>query len=531
MSASAASTPAATSPTDTVDVKPSIIRRPSLIMKPTITPPACSPPPNSVGTLSLTSKEWVIPPRPKPGRKPATDTPPSKRKAQNRAAQRAFRERRAARVNELEDQIKVIEDDNEKEVDSLRAQVVHLQKEVEQYRSDLMTWAERCRRLESELNNLKASRSPHHHDVQSGDTTVGCGNCTTESRCQCIDDAFDTLGAEGHSTSEKRPHSPSPTSSGKRIKVEPQEALEIDFTTIHSRPSVPRPMDISHTNATTVADPCGFCSDGTPCICAEMAAEQEAAHSAPRPQPVRSQPSSSRLPRLSQFTPPPSEGDVSMPSTSAPPTAASSTSPCANGPGTCAQCQADPNSTLFCKSLAASRSQTQTQAAAGCCGGRGADGGCCQTQDVSQPSATDAVPLPPRGSRKTRSSARTSAQTTQPPPAPTDPSPSASTQRTVTLTCADAYTTLSRHPAYERASAEITSWMPKLHASDSPSPSLSASGGGGGKGLDGGHLSARRAGAAGSSGRARPSRPAMEIDAANVMAVLRDFDRRFGREG
>ncbi|EPQ66639.1 hypothetical protein BGT96224_4650 [Blumeria graminis f. sp. tritici 96224] len=40
----------------------------------------------------VTRKEWVIPPRPKPGRKPATDTPPTKRKAQNRAAQRAFRD-------------------------------------------------------------------------------------------------------------------------------------------------------------------------------------------------------------------------------------------------------------------------------------------------------------------------------------------------------------------------------------------------------------------------------------------------------
>ena len=37
-----------------------------------------------------TSKEWVLPPRPKPGRKPSVDTPASKRKAQNRAAQRAL---------------------------------------------------------------------------------------------------------------------------------------------------------------------------------------------------------------------------------------------------------------------------------------------------------------------------------------------------------------------------------------------------------------------------------------------------------
>ncbi|ETN46412.1 uncharacterized protein HMPREF1541_00596 [Cyphellophora europaea CBS 101466] len=525
MAGSAGSTPTAMSPPATADIKPTIIRRPSLIMKPAQTPPAGSPPPNSAGTMSLTSKEWIIPPRPKPGRKPATDTPPSKRKAQNRAAQRAFRERRAARVNELEDQIKQIEDENDRETDALHSQVAHLEKEVEQYRTDLNTWAERCRRLEAELSNLRSSRSPQKTTSHAGDTSVGCGKCTLESRCQCIDDAFDTLGAQAQSTAEKRPRSPAPTGSGKRIKTEPRESLEIDFTAMFSRPSTSRAEDISPSSATVVADPCGFCSDGTPCICAEMAAEQEAARSATHPP----QPTATRLPRLSQFTPPPSEGDVSMPSTSIPASEVSSTNPCANGPGTCAQCKADPNSTLFCKSLAASRSQSQSQplSGGGCCGGRDRAGGCCQSQ--SQPSddpATAAVPLPPR-SRKTRSSARSAA-------APASPARASSTSttaaaagaphRTVTLTCADAYTTLSRHPAYERASAEITSWMPKLHASDSPAPmsgraaAMEVGEGKGGRGRS-------------AAVTAEPPRPAMEIDAANVMAVLRDFDRRFGRNG
>ena len=69
----------------------------------------------------------------------------------------------------------------------------------------------------------------------------------------------------------------------------------------------------------------------------------------------------------------------------------------------------------------------------------------------------------------------------------------------MTLTCADAYTTLSRHPAYEKASGEIATWMPKLHASDTV------------------------------PGVEQKGRPAMEIDAANVMAVLKDLDRRFGK--
>ena len=498
MSGSTVQSPAAASPIDGPDVKPGVIRRPSIIMKPAQTPPAGSPPPQRPGTLSLTSKEWVIPPRPKPGRKPATDTPPSKRKAQNRAAQRAFRERRAARVNELEDQIKQTEDDHDKECDDLRVHVTVLEAQVAQHRLDLEAWAERCRSLEAELQNFRSSRSSQSGipaDRLHGDTSVGCGKCTLDSRCQCIDEAFDAMAGEERpdtSSSGKRAHSPAAAGAEKRIKTEPHDSLEVDFTAMYARPPLFRPEHTSSSTVHVVVDPCGFCSDGTPCICAEMAAEQSRAAS--RPPPVVQTSSRRDLPRLSQFTPPPSDGDVSMTNGSVPPSAAAASNPCANGPGTCAQCRADPNSTLFCKSLAASRSQSATGLPSGCCGGSSSTGGCCQ----SQPPSTDAVPLPRRVTRHRRAAPRPttadSINDINDPPRPSN----------VTLTCADAYTTLSRHPAYERASAEITSWMPKLHASDSVSP-------GPGKGAMEAH------------------RPAMEIDAANVMAVLRDFDRRFGR--
>ncbi|CAG8554127.1 3239_t:CDS:2, partial [Ambispora leptoticha] len=49
------------------------------------------------------------PQKKKPGRKPLTNTPSSKRKAQNRAAQRAFRERKERYVKELETKIKDLE--------------------------------------------------------------------------------------------------------------------------------------------------------------------------------------------------------------------------------------------------------------------------------------------------------------------------------------------------------------------------------------------------------------------------------------
>ncbi|KAI5951673.1 hypothetical protein KGF54_004748 [Candida jiufengensis] len=92
----------------------------------------------------MTSKEWVLPPRPKPGRKPSIDTPASKRKAQNRAAQRAFRERRATRVQELEQKLMEVEKEKDiKEmalvntINKLKAENNYLNKNMEQLRQEM----------------------------------------------------------------------------------------------------------------------------------------------------------------------------------------------------------------------------------------------------------------------------------------------------------------------------------------------------------------------------------------------------------
>ncbi|CAN3505213.1 AP-1-like transcription factor Cap1p [Diutina catenulata] len=73
----------------------------------------------------------------KPGRKPVDTEPKSKRTAQNRAAQRAYRERKEKKMKDLEDKVKSLEDENIKvmsEADFLKAQVDMLKSELAQYR-------------------------------------------------------------------------------------------------------------------------------------------------------------------------------------------------------------------------------------------------------------------------------------------------------------------------------------------------------------------------------------------------------------
>lgn len=378
-------------------------------------------------TISM-NKEWVLPPKPKPGRKPAVDTPPTKRKAQNREAQRAFRERRAAKVSELEGQMKTKEEEDQKEQEKLAARVKQLDYILEDYTEKLAYWQGRYSEMadaygrerqlrqsaEMEVESLRKGteggteavalppRRPVQNEytagpatgVQDGTTvteldTMGCGRCSAETRCQCIDEAFkmDNVTAEPDSPAFKRPHSPQFHTDNKRRQISnPDNSFEIDFT---AQFSTPRPKTLTSSasistsiGATALPDPCGFCSDGTACLCAELAKE--------RPDRALKTPAST-LP-----TPPESA-------------TSNTANPCINGPGTCTQCRSNPTSTLFCKSLAATRS-------------------------------TNPVPFSPRTKNTTNQA----------------------TTQVSRLNCADAFTVLSYHPGFEQAASELSTWIPRL---------------------------------------------------------------------
>ncbi|KAF6233910.1 hypothetical protein HO173_007740 [Letharia columbiana] len=425
--------------------------------KPLAPMPGTSYPP----TISM-NKEWVLPPKPKPGRKPAVDTPPTKRKAQNREAQRAFRERRAAKVSELEDQMKVRDEEDQKEQEKLVACVKQLEHCLDDCTEKLMYWREkyvgmedayeRERQLrqsaEMEIEMLRKGMAdgtgavalPPRRPVQNGymaepapgvqDCTtatelsaIGCGKCSLETKCQCIDEAFDmdNVVAEPDVPRFKRPHSPQSHTDNKRRQLSnPDTSSEIDFTAQFSTRRPPNLTTSASTSssiaATVLPDPCGFCSDGTTCLCAELANE--------RPDRALKSPAST--------LPTPPETATSNTSTS---------NPCINGPGTCTQCRSNPTSTLFCKSLA-----------------------------VTRPINPD-----PLFSATTNTTDQ-------------------ATTRGSTLKCADAFTVLSRHPGFDQATSELTTWIP--HLSTVPSATT-----------------------------------AFDVEAASVMGVLKLFDRRFGNTG
>jgi hypothetical protein len=521
-------------------------------MSSVISPQPAPPEPPKV---SMTSKEWVIPPRPKPGRKPATDTPPTKRKAQNRAAQRAFRERRAARVGELEEQLDQQREVQEKHESELKDKIHELELDVQSFRSRCMlleNMLERERqdriRVETEAETLKrrldegvfnsnfqsrsmssqhpfeglhspTSQAPRHSlpdarpDRQSGhsfsisqiisppetldmstsndtETAItcgncspngpcacaeevlksagnGCGKCTLTSNCQCLDEVAEALD---RSQELKRPASPSADVSTEKRHRSNTDA-ETDFTAMFSRKTqetFSAPSQLPSMDSMPFRDGCGFCKDGTYCVCADTALATPAMTP------------NDTLPPISQQvqTPPPedtdppilamemtADGAVKLPPrrTHTQPTERRGCGP--NGPGTCAQCQADPKSGLFCRLMAANLNR-KDGSSGGCCGGKGAGGGCCKSQKPQQPEKINLPSLPSLG-----------------------------------LSCAEAYQTLSSHRNFSKAADDIGSWLPKLKATPRPGT--------------------------------RPAPPGammpIEVEAASIMSVLKDFDIRFGR--
>ena len=415
------------------------------------------------------NKTWVLPPKPKPGRKPAVDTPPTKRKAQNREAQRAFRERRAAKVGELEDEMKKLEDEDAREQEVLRQRIQQLEINVGEYSNLVVVLRERFNEMQmaygrerqlreqaelmledlkkammggSEAIALPPKRTDQSRDLgeQSNEVTGGfenddinqvpltCGKCSNDTRCQCIEEAFEMGNLDDGSMTPtvKRPISPLSSADNKRLRYndQTQNEQEVDFTAQFTSRQPPPLTTSASTSSSTAAiaapDPCGFCQEGSLCLCAELAKDK------------------SRYPNPQPPAPLPSDADSEY-------TGKSNSDPCANGPGTCAQCRSNPTSTLFCKTVAANRSAF--------------------TDDRSQ---SDNIPC------------------------------SSTPSEGLTITCADAFTTLSRHPRFSTATNELNEWVPQLRSVAKPS--------------------------------GMPERTAFDIEAASVMSVLKLFDRRFGSQ-
>ncbi|WYZ38186.1 hypothetical protein EsH8_III_000100 [Colletotrichum jinshuiense] len=532
--------------------QPISARPPQVVNKMSMASVISPPPTEAPPKMSMTTKEWVIPPRPKPGRKPATDTPPTKRKAQNRAAQRAFRERRAARVGELEEQLDEIREGHEKTEKDLKDRVHGLEMELQSFKSrclvlENMLDRERKDRVkaETELEGQKrrwseqtpAPRrlpSPHRRDSQIthheqpptpsvghsnqpfsisqivspqdsthmedspapfgcgscgpegcacasdilSDTVTGCGRCTLGGRCECLEE---TIKSAIISDLKRAPSPSAVTSNEKRTRIEPtppEEETEIDFTAMFSKraPAPQSTLSIMQPQpqlpSVAFRDSCGFCKDGTYCICAETSMSLGPPATTPYgPPPAYSQQTQTPPPSENDAVPPPipmeidADGAVKLRPR---PQTTQPPAPVSRGCG-----PKGPGTCAQCMSDPKSGLFCRALSANFERNGGGSGGGCCGGAG------------PGGGCCKSQSA---------PPRLPVKG------KLGLSLSCAEAYQTLASHRNFEKAADDIGSWLPKLRAAPKPGQTLPS-----------------------------PSRLPIEVEAASIMSVLKDFDIRFGR--
>jgi len=227
-----------------------------------------------------TSKEWVVPPRPKPGRKPAQAEPESvryslptrlqiqadagfatgeqSRKALNRASQRALKERRQEYVGELEEKVRALEAGESDQLVYYQGQAVKANEEAAALRAENAA----LRALVDELRGELAVEQGSYGGAAGED------NSTRDHPM-----GFDDAGPP-----PKRPRRTSTRSAVGHHLLD--EVHSYEPTYLESPPS-PQTSSAAisppHDHALSLHQPqsCGFCQSNGDCFCANISYEQQ----------------------------------------------------------------------------------------------------------------------------------------------------------------------------------------------------------------------------------------------------------------
>lgn len=322
-----------------------------------------------------TGRLYTIPPRPKPGRKPATDEPASKRKAQNRESQRAFRARKAAKVQELTEQVEQVEQAHRNALNEQIAENDRLQHELRELQElnanvsrERDYWKEHFHRLKESVttgatqqqlpslingqqmlfvrpledDRRDSPRSPvdssHAYATPKTNDMLGCNGCDPDD-CACIkeianDITFQTqllTPMEAVPLSRRDDSSPMTgietvkDQSGKKRGFEEQE---IDFTAKFARTTnrVTQPPNalLSINDDPSKNQDCGWC-EGHPelCLCKDASIRPDGPD---------------------EMAPVEIMEDVKI-------------GPTVSGPGSCDDCQRNPKQRAWCQRIAQLRTE------------------------------------------------------------------------------------------------------------------------------------------------------------------------------
>ncbi|TIA93130.1 hypothetical protein E3P99_00273 [Wallemia hederae] len=227
------------------------------------------------------TKNWEIPARPKPGRKPIDADPPN-RKSQNRVAQRAFRERKQEYVQELEQRLQAYEANSIERNVALQQVSQKLKQENDALKDENTELRVRLARYERQ-DVASMSSAPSSSGGSSRNLSTNSQNTATHRAIKRkFKDTYNSSYSNGESYVEYRDvHQPVlsqsipsslPPTPQTHTQISPQKPPAIQQ---HS------PVKLQVDDELDRFFSCGFCSEETPCVCRQVSAQDEAQLVAP----------------------------------------------------------------------------------------------------------------------------------------------------------------------------------------------------------------------------------------------------------
>ncbi|KAF8640950.1 hypothetical protein AX17_000597 [Amanita inopinata Kibby_2008] len=238
------------------------------------------------------SKEWIIAPKPKPGRKPKDPLSPNNtsdtriddkgRRVQNRAAQRAFRERKQSQLAELQARVQSYEQGEIECNVALQNIAKRLKEENETLRRENQLLKEKIVQIEQEIGSAAKEKDKRRWRGDSAPDTPTEGLASNRKRTKVMVDASNNNEPEMLATPfiPSAPSIGSPSESSEVLDSSYAPAsygLDINHNTI-SLLDYTRSTKPSESETSNIVPPfdCGFCNESTLCVCREFAAQQEA---------------------------------------------------------------------------------------------------------------------------------------------------------------------------------------------------------------------------------------------------------------
>ncbi|KIM48104.1 hypothetical protein M413DRAFT_61529, partial [Hebeloma cylindrosporum] len=235
------------------------------------------------------SKEWVIQPKPKPGRKPKKDqtsplkdnieVDPKGRRIQNRAAQRAFRERKQSQLSELQARIQAYEQGEIERNVALQNVAKRLKEENEKLRQENISLRAKLAQFhqEEDHDHTQTADKKRWRDDSPASSLSMQASATKRTRIGPGPDPDPELL---HVPALSPSHLSSPTSyvsSPNAIDTADSQFSELSY---NPQSTFSHFGDLSSSSKAVVdhlrsfpSYGCGFCNQGTICVCHEIAVQ------------------------------------------------------------------------------------------------------------------------------------------------------------------------------------------------------------------------------------------------------------------